>query len=104
MAEGTDGAYAPPGGRVERAPGVTDGSGNVTFTWPPGAFSAPPVVTVTVEAASGFRSFGITANSAASTTVNVLGAPIVSLLGIQILAAAVPASGITVHAHATAAP
>ena len=104
MAEGTDGAYAPPGGRVERAQGVTDGSGNVTFTWPPGAFSAPPVVTVAIQAGSGFRSVTVTANSSASTTVNVVGAPVVSLLGIQILAAAVPASGITVHAHATAAP
>lgn len=104
MAEGTDGAYAPAGGRVERARGVTDGSGNVTLAWPAGAFTAPPVVTVGIQAASGFRSWSITANTAASTTVQVLGAPVVSLLGINILAAAVPASGITVHAVATAAP
>lgn len=104
MAEGTDGAYAPAGGRVERARGVTDGAGNVTFTWPSGAFAGPPVVALGIQAAAGFRSWSITANTAASTTVHVLGAPIVSLLGINILAAAVPASGITVHAVATEAP
>lgn len=104
MAAGTDGAYVPAGGRVERARGVTDGSGNVTFTWPPGAFSSPPVVAIGLQGAAGFRAYTITANSATSTTVNVVGAPIVSLLGIQVLAAAVPASGITVHAIATAAP
>ncbi|MDX3345882.1 hypothetical protein PV387_03385 [Streptomyces sp. ME02-6987-2C] len=79
---------------------MTDGSGNVVFTWPAGAFTAPPAVTIALQGASGFRSSTITANSAASTTVNVLGAPVVSLLGIQILAASVPASGVTVHAHA----
>jgi hypothetical protein len=87
---------------VERATGVTDGSGNVTFAWPAGAFSAPPVVTLAVQGAVGFRSLTITANSATSTTVNVLGAPVISLLGIQILAASVPAPGVTVHAHAVA--
>ncbi|MDI9829687.1 hypothetical protein [Streptomyces sp. KAU_LT] len=96
----TRGAYTPSSPRVERATAVTDGAGNVTFTWPAGAFSAPPVVTVSLQGAVGFRSHTVTANSAGSTTVNVLGAPVVSLLGIQILAASVPASGVTVHAHA----
>lgn len=98
----TRGNYTPIPGRVERATGVTDGSGNVTFTWPAGTFTAPPVVTIALQGAVGFRSHTITANSAASTTVNILGAPVVSLLGIQILAASVPAAGVTVHAHATA--
>jgi len=89
---------------VERATGVTDANGNVTVNWPAGAFSAPPVVTVAVQGAVGFRSHTITANSATSTTVTVVGAPVVSLLGIQILAASVPASGVTVHAHAVEAP
>lgn len=100
----TDGGYAPPAPRVERATGVTDANGNVTVNWPAGAFSAPPVVTVAVQGAVGFRSHTITANSATSTTVTVVGAPVVSLLGIQILAASVPASGVTVHAHAVEAP
>ncbi|MFD5570479.1 hypothetical protein [Streptomyces cadmiisoli] len=87
---------------MERATGVTDASGNVTFNWPAGTFSVPPVVTIGIQGAVGFRSHTITANSATATTVNILGAPVVSLLGIQILAASVPAAGVTVHAHATA--
>lgn len=98
----TAGDYEAPPRRVERATAVTDGSGNAVFTWPAGAFAAPPVVTVSVQAAAGMRSPTITANSATSTTVHVLGAPVVSLLGIQILAASVPASGVTVHAQAVA--
>ncbi|CAL9537978.1 hypothetical protein [Streptomyces sp. enrichment culture] len=98
----TAGDYEAPPRRVERATAVTDGSGNAVFTWPAGAFTAPPVVTIALQGTVGFRSHTITANSATSTTVNVLGAPVVSLLGIQILAASVSASGITVHAQAVA--
>lgn len=98
----TSGEYAPAAGRVQRATAVTDANGNVTVAWPAGAFSVAPVVTIALQGAGGFRSHTITANSAAATTVNVVGAPVVSLLGIQILAAATPASGITVHLHATA--
>ncbi|MEW2568312.1 hypothetical protein [Streptomyces sp. NPDC047070] len=99
---GTHGDYHAPAVTEVRQTVVTDGSGNATFNWPPGTFSAPPVVTVALQGAAGFRSHTITANTAASTTVNVLGAPVVSLLGIQILAASIPAPGITVHAHAKA--
>jgi hypothetical protein len=88
---------------VERATGVTDGSGNVTFPWPVGAFTAPPVVTLAVQAGDGFRSARISTNSATSTTVNVLAAAGVTLLGIGVLAAGSPAAGVTVHAQATAA-
>ncbi|MFC8882987.1 hypothetical protein ACFT54_10225 [Streptomyces cinereoruber] len=98
----TSGEYRPTSGRVERATGVTDANGNVTFAWPAGTFSVPPVVTVALQGATGFRSHTITANSATATTVNVVGAPVVSLLGIQILAAATPAPSITVHVHAAA--
>ncbi|BBA98360.1 hypothetical protein RVR_4511 [Actinacidiphila reveromycinica] len=97
---GTEGAYVRPGPRIERATGVTDGSGNVTFTWPVGAFSAAPVVTLATQGASAFRSCSITANSAASTTVNVLASAGVTLLGIGVLAVGAPAAGVTVHAHA----
>ncbi|MGW3510170.1 hypothetical protein [Streptomyces sp. NPDC000994] len=96
----TEGAYTPLTPRVERATGVTDGSGNVTFTWPVAAFSAPPVVTLTVQGGDGFRSVRISANSA---TAQVLVAAGVTLLGIGVLAAGAPASGVTVHAHAVAA-
>jgi hypothetical protein len=98
----TSGAYTPPARRVERGTGVTDGSGNVTFAWPPGAFTAPPVVTLALQAGDGFRSARISANSATATTVNVLAASGVTLLGIGVLAAGAPAAGVTVHATATA--
>lgn len=100
---GTAGDYEEPGPRQERATAVTDGSGNAVFAWPPGAFTAPPVVTVAVEAGAGFRSARISANSAASTTVTVLAAAGVTLLGIGVLAAGTPATGVTVHCHAVAA-
>ncbi|MET9040889.1 hypothetical protein [Streptomyces mirabilis] len=98
----TAGRYTPASPRVERATGVTDGSGNVTFPWPAGAFSASPVVTIGVQGASAFRSHAISANSATSTTVNVLVSAGVTLLGIGVLAVGAPAAGVTVHAHATA--
>jgi hypothetical protein len=85
-----------------RATAVTDGNGNAVFTWPAGAFTAPPVVTVALEAGAGFRSARVSANSATQTTVAVLQAAGVTLLGIGVLAAGTPASGVTVHAHAAA--
>lgn len=99
---GTSGDYAEPPRRVEEATATTDGSGNVTFSWPAGAFTAAPVVTVALQAGAGFYSHRITANSAGATTVNVLAAAGVTLLGIGVLAAGAPASGVTVHAHAIA--
>ncbi|MBL0777844.1 hypothetical protein G6541_11090 [Streptomyces albidoflavus] len=83
---------------------MTDSAGNVTFTWPPGAFAAPPVVTIGVQGAAGFRSHAITANSAAATTVNVVLSTGVTLLGIGVLAVGAAAAGVTVHAQAVAAP
>ncbi|MGV2914546.1 hypothetical protein [Streptomyces alfalfae] len=82
---------------------MTDANGSVTFTWPAGAFTGPPVVSLAVEAGAGFRSARVSANSATATTVVVLQASGVTLLGIGVLAAGTPASGVTVHAHATAA-
>jgi hypothetical protein len=87
---------------VERATAITDANGNVTFTWPAAAFSAPPVVTIAIAGTSAFRSHSITANTATSTTVNVLATAGVTLLGIGALAVGAPASGVTVHAHAIA--
>ncbi|MEZ0073619.1 hypothetical protein [Planotetraspora sp. GP83] len=99
----TRGSYAPPAPRVERARGVTDNNGLVTFTWPAGAFSAPPVVTHAIEAGTvGVRTARITANSAASTTFQVLVTTGVTVLGISVLGPGVPATGVTVHAVAVA--
>ncbi|MFJ3249063.1 hypothetical protein [Streptomyces sp. NPDC086782] len=99
----TAGSYVTPRPRVERATGVTDGSGNVVFTWPAGAFSAPPVVTVSVQGGDAFRSARIASNSATQTTASVLAAAGVTLLGLGVLAVGAPAAGVTVHAHAVAA-
>ena len=99
---GTAGDYEAPQRRQERATAVTDGSGNAVFAWPAGAFAAPPVVTVGLQGGSAFRSHTITANSATSTTVNVLASAGVTLLGIGVLAVGSPAAGVTVHAHAVA--
>lgn len=99
---GTAGDYEAPGRREERATAVTDGSGIATFNWPAGAFAAPPVVSIALEAGAGFRSARIASNTAAQTTVHVLTAAGVTLLGIGVLAAGTNASGVTVHAHAVA--
>ena len=98
----TAGDYEAPQRRQERATAVTDGNGIATFAWPAGAFAAPPVVTVAVEAGAGFRSARISSNTAAQTTVHVLAAAGVTLLGIGVLAAGANAPGVTVHAHAEA--
>jgi hypothetical protein len=99
----TAGSYTPPAPREARASAITDGNGTAVLTWPAGAFAAPPIVTLAVQADAGFRSVRIVANTAAQTTVNVLQAAGVTLLGIGVLATGTPASGVTVHAHATAA-
>lgn len=101
--QGEPGEAGPPGGpgvRLERAAAVTDSGGQAVITWSP-PFAAPPVVTLAVQAgAGGFRSVRITANTASATTVQADGAAVVELLGISLLAAAVPAAGVTVHALA----
>ncbi|KAA9379613.1 hypothetical protein F5972_08125 [Microbispora cellulosiformans] len=97
----TRGSYTAPAARVERARGVTDANGLVTFTWPAGAFSAPPVVTHAIEAGTvGVRTARITANTAAATTMQVLVTTGVTVLGISVLGPGVPASGVTVHSIA----
>ncbi|MEU0059066.1 hypothetical protein [Streptomyces sp. NPDC006334] len=98
---GTRGDYTPPATRLERQTGVTDANGRVTFTWPVGAFTAPPVVTHAVEAAAaGVRTARIISNTAAATTVEVLVTTGVTVLGISVLGPGVAAQGVTVHAHA----
>jgi hypothetical protein len=98
----TSGDYTAPTPHVERATAVTDSNGVATFNWPAGAFPAPPVVTVALEAGAGFRSSRISANTAAQTQVTVLASAGVTVLGIGVLAVGTPAAGVTVHAHAVA--
>jgi hypothetical protein len=98
----TAGDYEAPQRRQERATAVTDANGSAVFNWPAGAFPGPPVVALAIEAGAGFRSARISANTATSTTVNVLQAAGVTVLGIGVLASGTPAAGVTVHATATA--
>lgn len=100
---GTSGSYQRPGGRVEHATAVTGPGGEATLVWPPGAFSAPPVVTLAVAAGAGFRSVRIVSNTAAATVVEAVGAAVVELLGVQILAVGAGAAGVTVLGMATPA-
>lgn len=97
---GTRADYVTPSPHVERAAVTTDASGNATFTWSAGAFTAPPVVAVSVQAGAGFYSARISSNTAAVTQVSVLVAAGVTLLGIGVLATGAPAAGVTVHAVA----
>ncbi|MEU5834473.1 hypothetical protein ABZ820_12485 [Streptomyces diacarni] len=79
---------------------MTNASGDAVVTWSP-PFSAPPVISATVEAEAGFRSVRIAANSGGSTTVHVDVSAGVSLLGIGVLAVGAPAAEVTVHVTAT---
>lgn len=87
------------------ATGVTDGAGNVTFTFPVGMFSAAPVVDLAFQGAANASpvDFRITAVSAASVTVNVRQslATVIALLGLTLLAASLPLSGAIIHCMAT---
>ncbi|MFJ2816114.1 hypothetical protein [Streptomyces sp. NPDC087294] len=98
----TAGDYEAPAPHEERAKAVTDANSVATFNSSAGAFTAAPVVTLAVEAAAGFRSARISANTAGQTQVTVLAAASVTLLGTGVLAVGAPAAGVTVHAHAVA--
>lgn len=101
--QGVPGDPASAGPRTERRTAVTNAAGDVTLTWSP-AFTAPPVVTATVEAGVGYRSIRIAANSGVSTTVHVDVSAGVTLLGIGVLAIGTAAAGVAVHVHAVEAP
>lgn len=95
--------FDPESRRVFAGTGVTDGSGNVTFTFSP-AFPAAPTVTHAVQTAiTDVTECRVSAISASSVTFNVRRAPAVVILGISVLQVPVPASGVTVHCHAVAA-
>lgn len=86
--------------RIVAATGVTDASGNVTFTFTP-PFATTPVVSHSLQTASTSTTEArVTAVSPSSVTFNARGSAIVVLLGINILGAPVPLAGATVHMHA----
>lgn len=84
--------------------GVTDGAGNVTFTFPV-PFAVTPVGQVSVQAAASTNplDYRITAISTTSMTVNVKQsiAIVVALLGLTLLQIPANVAGITVHAFAS---
>ncbi|MFD9903922.1 hypothetical protein [Streptomyces sp. NPDC059063] len=89
--------------RVFAGSGVTDGSGNVSFTFTP-AFPAAPIVSHAVQTAiTDVTECRVTAIAASSVTFNVRRSPSVVILGISVLQTPVAASGVTVHCHAVIA-
>lgn len=86
--------------RVFAGSGVTDASGNVTFTFTP-AFASIPVITNAVQTAvTDSTECRITALSVNSVTFNARRAPAVVILGISVLQVPIPLVGATVHCHA----
>ncbi|MFD3848184.1 hypothetical protein ACFWVB_20125 [Streptomyces microflavus] len=80
--------------------GVTDASGNVTFTFTP-PFPVAPVVTHAVQTAiTDVTECRIAALSASSVTLNVRRSPAVVILGLSVLQVPIPAAGVTVHCMA----
>ena len=86
--------------RMIAAKGVTDASGNVTFTFSPPFASVPVVVNAVETATTDGTETRITALSASSVTFNARRSPAVTVLGISVLSAPQPAVGFTVHALA----
>lgn len=90
---------AGPSKRIVTLSGVTDASGNVSFTFSP-AFPATPHVSVMLQAGNTRQFSRITAASATGCTVNAFqqNQTLLSLLGLDILTAGVTAiSGATVR-------
>lgn len=82
--------------RIFSGSGVTDGSGNITFTFTP-PFMAVPVVTQSLTTANANATEArITALSTSSCTVNARQSPSVTILGISVLQTPGPLSGATV--------
>lgn len=89
--------------RVFSGAGVTDASGNVTFTFTP-PFATVPVVTHAMQTAlADATEARITAVSASSVTFNARRAPAVVILGISVLQVPVAAVGVTIHCSAAEA-
>jgi hypothetical protein len=102
---GTQGSYDLPVNlpvvrRIFAGSGVSDASGNVTFTFTP-PFAAVPVVSQAVQTTNANATEArVTALSAAGCTVNVRQSPGVVILGISVLQVPQPLAGATVHLHA----
>jgi hypothetical protein len=103
--QGATGAQGPSG--ISRSfwagTGVTDVSGNVTFTFPT-PFASVPVVAHSLQTTlDDTTECKVTSVSATSVTYNARRSPAVTLLGISILSAPQAAVGVTVNVIATVA-
>lgn len=102
----TEGGYSPPVRRVFAATGVTDGSGNIVFSFTP-VFAAPPVVTLTLQGAVSTDpvDLRVTSVSASSCSVHARRSPAtaIALLGLTLLGSSVPLVGATIHCQAVEA-
>lgn len=88
------------GQSVQAAQGTTDANGSVTITWPE-VFAAAPTVSLAIQTSTAeVHSARITALTATSVTVHVARSPVVAVLGVNVTAAMVNASGVVVHAVA----
>ncbi|WP_328434581.1 hypothetical protein [Streptomyces sp. NBC_00425] len=87
------------------ATAVTDASGNATFAFPAGLFSAAPVLDVAIQFAAGSNpiDYRATTLTATSAVVNVRQSPTLVVLSLSVLGVAAPIAGVTVHAIATPA-
>lgn len=100
----TSGNYNRPATPEWAGTGVTDASGNAVIAIPAGRFAAAPIVSMDIQRATGnMLDFRATAITATSITVNVQQSPVLSVVGIDVLGARIPAGGVTVHVLARAA-
>lgn len=86
--------------RVFAGSGVTNASGDVTFTFTPPFPSIPSVTQALQTASTSATEARVTALSASSCTINARGSAVVVVLGINVLGAPAPLVGATVHLHA----
>jgi hypothetical protein len=101
QSDGTRWIVAPTASRrVFSSSGVSDASGNVTFTFTPAFSVVPNVVQGVQTAVTDVTEARITALTTSSCTVNVRRAPSVVILGISVLQVPQPLVGATVHLHA----
>lgn len=100
----TSGSYSRPATPEWAGTGVTDANGFVTIAIPAGRLAATPVATIACQSGNtALVDARITNLSATSITVNVQQASAITVVGLQVLAAKVPAVGVTVHVLARAA-
>lgn len=103
--EGPQGVQGEPGAtrRIFSGTGVTDGSGNVTFTFSPPFAGVPVGTQALVTGNANATEARVTALTASSCTVQVRQSPAVTVLGLSVLQVPQALVGATVNIHAVEA-